>query len=184
MVELVQHLKSHARILHRHTRERAAEATGRIRALEQFRNSDDSEIARNVLRRHCLAVVARELGFEGWPHAAAVLSGSRSDDFGTMLYPRHGAAYWNIWSASYAEAKSLREQTGNYLLAYKKHYFIVERYFIESLGLDPDDADWERIGRDWVRPLDLDARSRICLRLISPKLQPAALEPRPVVTAN
>ena len=52
-------------------------------------------------------------------------------------------------------------------MAYKKHYFIVERYFLESFGLDPGDAGWERIGRDWVRPAGLAARSRLHARLMA-----------------
>jgi hypothetical protein len=167
MVDLIHQLKSEARVLHRQARERGPEALRRVRLLKEFRDTGDAAIAENILRRHCLAVLAREIGFDGWPHALAVLTGERWDDFGTILYPPRGAAYWNIWSASYAEAKSLREQTGRYLLAYRKHYFIVETYFIESLGLDPADPDWERIGRDWVRPADLAARSRLYARLIA-----------------
>ena len=167
MVDLIHQLKSEARVLHRQARERDPAALRRVRLLKEFRDSSDAAIVENILRRHCLAAIAREIGFDGWPHALAVLTGERSDDFGTILYPPRGAAYWNIWSASYEEAKSLREQTGGYLLAYKKHYFIVEKYFIESLGLDPEDLDWERIGRDWVSPVDLEARSRLYARLIA-----------------
>ena len=58
--------------------------------------------------------------------------------------PPDGAdTHWNIWSASYAEARSIREHHGGYLLAYRRHFFIVDRYFIETLGLLPEDPDWE-----------------------------------------
>jgi hypothetical protein len=136
MVDLIHQLKSEARVLHRQARERGPEALRRVSLLKEFRDTGDAAIAENILRRHCLAVLAREIGFDGWPHALAVLSGERWDDFGTILYPPRGAAYWNIWSASYAEAKSLREQTGGYLLAYRKHYFIVETYFIDAIVVD------------------------------------------------
>ena len=43
---------------------------------------------------------------------------------------------------------------------------IVDRYFIETLGLDPEDPDWEAIGRDWVRPASLKARERLYAKLI------------------
>jgi hypothetical protein len=167
MVDLIQQFKSEARVLHRLAREGNPEAIRRVRLLKEFRETSDAAIAESILRRHCLAVLAREIGFDGWPHALGILTGQRSDDFGTILYPPRGAAYWNIWSASYDEAKLLREQTGGYLLAYKKHYFIAEKYFIDSLGLDSGDPDWERIGRDWVRPADIEARSRLYARLIA-----------------
>ena len=87
------------------------------------------------------------------------------DDFGTLLYPNGASAHWNIWSASYDEAKAIRADHGGYLLAYKRHFFIVDRHFIETIGLDPDDPDWEKMGRDWVRPKDPEARGRLYARL-------------------
>ncbi|MBC7171580.1 MAG: hypothetical protein H5U40_04100, partial [Polyangiaceae bacterium] len=68
--------------------------------------------------------------------------------------------------ASYEEASTIRAEHGGYLLAYKRHFFIVDSYFIETLGLDPADPDWERIGRDWARPLAPEARTRLYERLI------------------
>ena len=38
--------------------------------------------------------------------------------------------------------------------------------FIDTLGVDPDDPDWELIGRDWVRPRRTDARARLYGKLI------------------
>jgi len=32
---------------------------------------------------------------------------------------------------------------------------------IETLGLLPEDPDWELIGRDWVKPRQMDARARL-----------------------
>ena len=64
------------------------------------------------------------------------------------------------------EAKAIREQHGGYLLAYRRHFFIADRYFIETLGLDPDDPDWQLIERDWVKPRRADARERLYGKLI------------------
>ncbi len=36
-----------------------------------------------------------------------------------------------------------------------------------DLGVDPDDPDWERIGYDWLRPLDEAARGRLERTLIA-----------------
>jgi hypothetical protein len=166
MAGLVEILRSHARILQREAAARTPAALARLRALTELAALDDEALAAAVKRRHALAAIALELGFEGWPHAAAVLAGERADDFGKLLYPKGGAAHWNLWSADYEEARALRKQHGGWLLAYQRHYFIVDRYFLETLGLDPDDADWERIGRDWVRPRDPAARERLYARLI------------------
>jgi hypothetical protein len=167
MAGVIADLKARARILHRQVGQRESHAVARMRQLPEFRDHDPSSLpASSIKRRHCLAVVARELGFQGWPHAVRVLRGTDSSDFGTLLYPDGADAHWNIWSASYAEAKAIRRQHGGYLLAYRRHFFIVDRYFIETLGLQPEDPDWELIGRDWVQPRQADARERLYGKLI------------------
>jgi len=167
MVDVLGSLKSRARVLHRKVEARDPVALRRLRSMPAFAKMDDDAITAELRRRHCLSVIARELGFTGWSHAAAVLSGRPVDDFGTMLYPKElGATFWNVWSASYDEARQIRKEHGGYLLAYKKHFFIVDRYFIEAIGIDPDDEDWTRIRRDWARPGDLAARNRLYGKLI------------------
>ncbi|MBK8229125.1 MAG: hypothetical protein IT349_15895 [Candidatus Eisenbacteria bacterium] len=135
--------------------------------MSEFRGCDDATTAAGIRRRHCLHLIANEFGFRSWTHALAVLSGQRVEDFGTLLYPKGGAAHGNVWLASYDAAAAIRRESGGYLLAYQRHYFIVDRYFIETLGLDPEDADWAAIGRDWARPTAPAARTRLYGRLIA-----------------
>jgi hypothetical protein len=52
---------------------------------------------------------------------------------------------------------------------------IVDRFYIESLGLDPDDPAWERIGRDWIRPADPQARAQLYRQLVHNALVTHAL---------
>lgn len=174
MESLIDELKSRARVLHRQAHDQKPDALARLRAVPELRTLDDDALAAAVKRRHGLSAQARELGFAGWAHLKAVLEGDGDvTDFGTLLYPKGADAHWNIWSASYDEARKIRQEHGGYLLAYKKHFFIVDRHFIETLGLDPEDPDWERIGRDWARPADPEARGRLYARLIRQRL-PAA----------
>ena len=42
--------------------------------------------------------------------------------------------------------------------------FVTSPEGVRELGLDPDDADWARIGWDWVRPLDAVAWERLRAR--------------------
>ena len=48
-------------------------------------------------------------------------------------------------------------------------FLIVDRHFVESLGLDPEDPDWAAIGFNWVVPSDPLARIRLYSRLINLK---------------
>ena len=163
-------LKSHARKFHRKISLGDASAIVRIRRLDEFRDAPADQVAASVKRRHCLAVIARELGFQGWPHAVAVLDGTDAGDFGTLLYPDDARGHTNIWSASYDEAKAIHQQRGGYLLPYKQQFFIADRHFIKTLGLQPDDPDWDAIDHDWVRPRQVEARERLYRKLIERKM--------------
>lgn len=174
MVDILDDLKAQARRLQAHVQDRKPAALVRLRALPKLREADDAALAATVKRRHCLAVLARELGFDGWPHAVAVLGGESVENFGKLLYPAHFSSRLNIWCATYDEAREIRADNDGYLLAYQRHWFVAESGFIEALGLDPQDADWERIGRDWARPKDLAARTRLYGKLVVARQADAA----------
>lgn len=115
---------------------------------------------------------AQELGFRDLAHLEAVLSGDETTDVGTLLSPPGADVFWNVWSADHGEAAKIRRQTDGWLLAYKRQFFVVERGYIEFLGLDPDDPDWDLIGRDWARPGDFAARERLYRKLFTHRLSP------------
>lgn len=170
MRDPVRELKVRAEILHHRLQEADPVALARLRALVELRRASEEELRRaaaDVRRKHCLTVVARELGFASFDHAQRVLEGDAAEaDLGTLLYGAGGAAYLNHWFATYAEARAQHVEaaaTGprGYLLAYRRHCFITQRGFIEALGFDADDPDWEAIAWDWVRPRDPEARRRL-----------------------
>jgi hypothetical protein len=65
------------------------------------------------------------------------------------------------WFTSYEEARAAREIEGGYLFPFRHHFFVAPGGALRELGLDPTDPDWERIGWDWVRPLDRLAWERL-----------------------
>ena len=56
-------------------------------------------------------------------------------------------------------------ETRRYLFPYRQHFVVCEAALLEDLGINPNDPDWDRIGRDWVRPLDVRAQARLAVRL-------------------
>jgi hypothetical protein len=54
----------------------------------------------------------------------------------------------------------------------------VDSNFVDSMGLDPADPDWERIGRDWARPADCAARGRLYRQLVQNALVTLVLQER------
>jgi hypothetical protein len=170
MVDPVEELKTRAELLQARLASGDAGARKRLRALAEFARADDETLAAaasTVRRKHCLAVVAREHGFTSWDHARRVLEGSPGEsDFGNLLYDTATGAHLNVWYAEYGQARAhldaaRREGARRYLLAYRTQFFVSEAPFIEELGLDPYDADWDAIDFDWVAPRDGVARSRL-----------------------
>lgn len=117
-------------------------------------------------RRHCLQAIASRLGFRSWTHALGVLERTETVDRGRLMYRDSGGAIWNIWSAKYDEARRIRSQSGGFLLPYDRQFQVVEAPYIEWLGLDPHDSDWNAIGRDWVEPAASDPWLRITSKRI------------------
>jgi hypothetical protein len=170
-MDAIRELKTRAEILHRRIQTNDHRAVGRLRLLPQFRRASYEQLtaaASVIQRRDCLTVIAAELGFASWPAAKTAIAGdSPVEDFGTLLYPGHRVAgHLNRWYKTYEEAVADRASSGGYLLGYKRQYVVVDHYFIESLGLDPADPDWEALGFDWVRPKNVAARSRLYAKLV------------------
>ncbi len=154
MSGLVSHLKHAARRLQRSIERSEAAPLGLVA---------DGE---SLQRRHCLKAVATKLGFRSWAHARDVLERLETRELGMLMYRETGGGITNIWSASYDQARSIRRETGGFLLPYGRQFQIVEPTYVAWLGLDPADPDWDAIGRDWVHPADVDAWTRITLRRI------------------
>lgn len=168
MVDPIEELKTRAEILHKRIAAGDADARARLRALAELRRADEAAIeaaASTIQRKHCLAIVAREVGFTSWEHALRVLRGETGErDFGAMLYGERTGATLNAWYADYetahehlVAARARGEEV--FLLVYKTQFFVAERAFIEGLGLDPADRDWRALGHDWARPKDVSART-------------------------
>lgn len=169
MSDSVEILKSHARVLHRQSQNAHPGALTRMHTMPELRKFDAALLPGHIKRRHCLAVVAKELGFSSWPQAVHALRDGTS--FGDFLYPARCGGHINIWCASYEDALGVQTQQGGYLLAYSNQYLVVEESYIQTLGLDPQDPDWARIGWNWVEPIDVEARKRLLDKLISAALK-------------
>lgn len=80
------------------------------------------------------------------------------------MYAPRMDIFLNRWFTDYDEARASLDQDGGFLLPYKDQYMITEAGGIRELGLDPDDPDWEKIGRDWVKPNDTEAWERLRIK--------------------
>jgi hypothetical protein len=144
---------------------RAARAAERFRILPAFAALEIAAILRqrdSIRLKHALAVIAAELGYPAWRDCKRRLEVPAELRLDTETFFGAGsAAYLNRWFARYDEASASLEAEGGFLFPFRHQFFICGPGFLEARGIDPVDPDWERIGRDWVRPRDEAARDRL-----------------------
>jgi hypothetical protein len=159
--------------------EKAEPAAKRFQLLPEMANLSDGEIINskeNLRLKHAFRVIALENGFPSWNEFKASLesaepangefSGSRKMADRELLGNIKAGGFLNNWYPNYEQAKDCLDLKGGYLLVYKNHFFVCDSGYIEALGLDPEDPDWDKIGRDWEKPLDTEAWQRLYNRLV------------------
>ena len=158
----LQDYRVKASILLKQLKQAEASAAARFRVLPYYNSLSEHELlAQKVQRKHALLVVALEAGFGSWEELKASLTPPLDE----LLMPRGSSGFLNEWHSDYEMAKAAREAGGGYLFPYKSQFFIVQRGYIELLGLNPDDTDWALMGYDAVKPADAAAWGRMRGRL-------------------
>lgn len=151
---------------------RGPDRAAALRAEERFRLLPSGISRDRIQRKHALAAVAKEAGFESWTGLKAAMSraamtvGPQSGFDTTLLFQPRSAASLNLWFRRYEEARQvLTSEPKRYLFPYRHQFVVCESALLQDLDVDVSDPDWERIGRDWVRPLDARAHARLSARL-------------------
>lgn len=153
--EILNFLKREAKSLQLAAKAESARAKARLQ-----QHSPAVGLGAPLQRKHALATIAREIGFPNWKAVVDCL-GSGNGDFDQFLYPSRCHVFWNIWFADYEEASRVREEHGGYLLPFQNQYMVVDDDYIASLTGKPIAAEWNEIGRDWVRPSSRKAHLKL-----------------------
>lgn len=135
-----------------------AELLEKLKAQAAIRRKQDPEQL-----KHALNEVAAECGFPHWTALKQAVDRWFEQGLEDRIYPPWADAFLNHWESDYA--KALAAQGEGYLFPYRRHYFVTTATFVESLGLDPGDPDWERLGRNFAEPRDVLAWTRLARRL-------------------
>ncbi len=171
---------------------RAARAAERLRVLPGFAGLSLGEVLarkETVRRKHALAVIAREQGHATWVElrdAREGEAGTPGVDFEHLL-SRVGGAHLNRWFTSHAEAAASLRTEGGFLFPYRAQFFVCEASLLRALGVDPADADWVRMGHDWMAPRDTEAQARLAAKLArraASHVSPSPSQPRSLMSAD
>lgn len=127
----------------------ALKAAKRFQRAPQFKELSFDDIQQfDMKRKHALAVIALEKGFESWADLKCQL-------------PFIKGGFLNHWFANYADAKDKQKSAGGFLLPYQKQYIVCDQDYMKNLGFDTSDPDWEKIGYDWAQPENQQAWKRL-----------------------
>ena len=123
--------------------------------------------------KHCLTIIAFQLGFENWHHLQKILSGSNSQDeplyMGTFLYPKTCGGFINEWFSDYQQAlSSLENYDGlKWLLPYKKQFIVVKEEYIATFHLaDKIMLQWPEIRYNLVESYNSLAWDKLICEII------------------
>lgn len=148
---------------------RATQAAERLCTLPAFSRLTPGELlARKdmVQRKHTLAVIAQEQGHASWAELKQALGEAPPRFDSEAFFAKNKGAFLNRWFSTHAEARESLRTLGGFLFPFREQFFVCEAGFLRALGVDVTDADWARIGFDWVEPLDTAARERLEQKLI------------------
>ena len=148
----------------------ALRAAKRFRVLPSWADRTPEQIVEAgelMQRKHALAVIAKEAGFLDWLQLRkSAMTAIPSGFDTTRLFQARTRGFLNLWFRRYEEARPLlATEPKRYLFPYRHQFFLCEGALLESLGVDTADPDWDRIGRDWAKPLDPAAHARLSVRL-------------------
>ncbi|AEV84345.1 hypothetical protein ACWT_3322 [Actinoplanes sp. SE50] len=99
--------------------------------------------------RHCLTLVAKNVGFAGWDHARRVLGGDAQigDDLGTFWHAPRCTGLLSHWFPSYSQAQVFLADTDKLvLLPYRRQFVVVDHDYLAAIGI-PHAVEPGRPGR-------------------------------------
>ena len=144
-------------------------AAKRFRTLNAWLNSRAQEIlasAGAIRLEDAQQVVAQENGFRDWRQLETQTANAPILFHTRRLFPEKSDVFLNLWFRNYEDARAAHQAEPDLILfPYGEQFVLCEPALLGWLGADPHDPDWEAIGRDWARPLDELARSRLAAGL-------------------
>lgn len=114
---------------------------------------------KEIQLKEAFDIIAKASGFKSWQDLSELYVATEH------YCPKGSSAHWKVWFKNYDEALKHLADGADYLLPYRDHYFICEKDYLTFLGIDPNDEDLKKIGRNWIEPKDADAFLRLTTKL-------------------
>lgn len=128
----------------------------RAKLLQKAKNRNGSPMR----LKDALDKIASLSGFENWRDLKHTLDAND-------IFLQHGKAgpQGFPWFKSYEEACAYREKTNGILIPYQKDFFVADDDYLKAFGLDSQNEDLKKVGRNWAEPRDAEAWQRLLKKL-------------------
>lgn len=148
----------------------------RLQLLPEFKSLTIEEIHAGLAKvtlAKCMLLIALENNASDWNDLVKNhrIDPNQLSDEELIYIIKINDGILNVWFATYHEAKEYqmtKDQT--FLFPYKNTFFVCNAGYIEGLGVNPHDPDWDKIGRDWAKPQCNEAKKRLRSKLIQARI--------------
>ena len=97
----------------------------------------------NIALKDAFKIIAKSAGYETWKDL------KDSYEFADLINPPKWSAQWKKWFSTKEEALKFQKE-GEYILPYRKQFFVCDEDYLERLEIDPKSSDFISLGCDWT----------------------------------
>ena len=84
-------------------------------------------------------ILAKTAGYESWRHYKAAIE--NTSDFAGGV----SGSSLNVWTKVHQEALQHALETNGYVIPHENYFFVGDRDYLKSIGIDPNDRDLQRV---------------------------------------
>ncbi|PIK13984.1 hypothetical protein [Halobacteriovorax sp. JY17] len=114
----------------------------KAKLLQKAKKSKGEEIA----LKEAFKIIAESAGYNSWKDL------KDSYELADLVNPPRWSAQWKKWFSTKEEALEFLK-SDEFILPYRKQFFVCDRDYLSGLDVDPDSTDFKCLGNDWTSDL-------------------------------
>ncbi|CBW27834.1 conserved hypothetical protein [Halobacteriovorax marinus SJ] len=122
----------------------------KAKLLQKAKKSKGEDIA----LKEAFKIIAKTAGYENWKAL------KDSYELADLVNPPRWASQWKKWFSTIEEARKFATPT-EYILPYRKQFFVCDDNYLRELGLDSSSTELLELGREWTDDLTRERLKRL-----------------------
>ncbi|WP_372655902.1 glyoxalase superfamily protein [Halobacteriovorax sp.] len=111
----------------------------KAKLLQKAKRSKGEEIA----LKDAFEIIAKSANYSNWKTL------KDSYEYADLVNPPKWSAQWKKWFSTKEEALKFQKEN-EFLMVYRKQFFICDSDYLKELGIDPTAEDICALGKDWT----------------------------------